>query len=59
VPVVLRFQQTPVLPDEFAGIQPSTTFIKILGTPMGADREVIDNTALTMDNYVKIISLIL
>ena len=51
--------KTPDLPEAFAGITPSTTFIKILGTPMGSDGEVIEDTALTMDNYVKIIPLIL
>jgi hypothetical protein len=44
--------KTPVIPDNFAGIQPSTTFIKILVTPIGADGEVIDDTALTIDNNV-------
>jgi hypothetical protein len=51
--------KTPDLPEAFNDIQPSTTFIKILGTPMGANGEVIDDTALKMDKYVKIIPLIL
>jgi hypothetical protein len=49
--------KTPVLPDAFAGIKPSMTFIKILGS----DGEIIEVTALTtnIDNYVKILPLIL
>ena len=50
---------TPVLPEEFSRIQPSTTYIKILGTPMGADGEIVEDIKLTMADYSKLLPYIL
>jgi hypothetical protein len=50
---------TPILPAAFGRIQPSTTYIKILGTPMGSDADIQEDINLTMADYGKLLPYIL